>query len=157
MLVDFRRLADSDVLDLPLQTVERSYYSTLDLVSHSVAAIMAAVHALPASPPTYAMSDEIKHDYHHNPAPLQAHTPPTTDEASHKDDDAASSSSLSDLDESADLDVKMEDFDDQLNRQRFEDAARAGAEAEKHSQIKPHHYEGGVPIFQPTMDEFRGR
>lgn len=118
---------------------------------------MAAIHALPASPPTYAMSDEIKHDYPQNPTPLQAHTPPTTDEASHKDDDAASSSSLSDLDEHADLDVKMEDFDDELNRQRFEHAARAGAEAEKHSQIKPHHYEGGVPVFQPTMDEFRGR
>lgn len=82
-------------------------------------------------------------------------TPPATDEGSH--DDAASSSSLSELDENADIDVSMQDFDEQENRRRFEDAARAGAEAEQHAQIKPHHFEGGIPVFQPTMDEFRGR
>lgn len=117
---------------------------------------MAAVHAFPVSPPTstFLPSEEIKPDYHQTHA--SAPTPPTTDEGSHKDDDAASSSSLSDLDENIDLDIRIDEFDEEENRQRFEDAARAGAEAEQHTQIKPHHYEGGVPVFQPTMDEFRG-
>ena len=72
----------------------------------------------------------------------QVHTPPITDEGSHKeDDDAASSSSLSDLEE---------DIDDMENRMRFEEAARAGAEAEQYSEVKPDHYENGVPIFKPV-------
>ncbi|KAI1615270.1 jumonji domain-containing protein 2 [Exophiala viscosa] len=78
--------------------------------------------------------------------PPQVHTPPTTDEASHKDDDAASSSSLSDL---------GDDIEDEENRMRFEEAARAGAEAEQFSEVKPDRYENGVPIFQPTMEQFR--
>lgn len=120
---------------------------------------MAAIHALPASPPNFHSSDEIKPGYSPNNRAAVTHTPntpPTTDEASHKDDDAASSSSLSDLDDTADLDMRMDDFDEEENRQRFEDAARAGAEAEQHAQIKPHHFEGGIPVFQPTMEEFRG-
>lgn len=75
--------------------------------------------------------------------PPQVHTPPTTDEASHKDDDAASSSSLSDL---------GDDIEDEENRMRFEEAARAGAEAEQFSEVKPDRYENGVPIFQPVCD-----
>lgn len=71
----------------------------------------------------------------------QVHTPPTTDEASHKDDDAASSSSLSDL---------GDDIEDEENKMRFEEAARAGAEAEQYSEVKPDHYENGVPIFTPV-------
>ena len=124
----------------------------------------ATVHTYPASPPTFHSSDDItikredgEHEYHPNPTLPQVSTPPTTDEGSHKDDDAASSSSLSDLDETVDLDTRMRDFDEEENRQRFEDAARAGAEAEQHAQIKPHHYEGGIPVFQPNMDEFRGK
>jgi len=117
---------------------------------------MAAVQAFPVSPPANHPSDEGKHDYHQSHVPSQVHTPPTTDEGSHKDDDAVSSSSLSDIDENVDIDINMDDFDEEQNRQRFEDAARAGAEAEQHALIKPHHYEGGVPVFQPTMEEFRG-
>ncbi|KAK5951151.1 hypothetical protein OHC33_007904 [Knufia fluminis] len=118
---------------------------------------MAAVQTYPASPPPSHSSDQVKNDYHQeqNHVPSQVHTPPTTDEGSHKDDDAVSSSSLSDLDENVDLDVNMDDFEEEQNRLRFEDAARAGAEAEQHAQIKPHHFEGGVPVFQPTMEEFR--
>lgn len=71
----------------------------------------------------------------------QVHTPPTTDEGSHKDDDAASSSSLSDL---------GDDLEDEENRMRFEEAARAGAEAEQHTEIKPDRYENGIPIFTPV-------
>lgn len=73
----------------------------------------------------------------------QVHTPPTTDEASHKDDDAASSSSLSDL---------GDDIEDEENRMRFEEAARAGAEAEQFSEVKPDRYENGVPIFTPVCN-----
>ncbi|EHY54468.1 DNA damage-responsive transcriptional repressor RPH1 [Exophiala dermatitidis] len=78
--------------------------------------------------------------------PPQVHTPPITDEASHKDDDAASSSSLSDL---------GDDLDEEENRMRFEEAARAGAEAEQYSEVKPDRYENGVPIFTPTMEQFK--
>ncbi|KIX99481.1 uncharacterized protein Z520_05057 [Fonsecaea multimorphosa CBS 102226] len=80
------------------------------------------------------------------PLPSQVHTPPTTDEGSHKDDDAASSSSLSELDD---------DIEDEENRMRFEEAARAGAEAEQFSEVKPDRYENGVPIFTPTMAQFK--
>ncbi len=77
--------------------------------------------------------------------PPQVHTPPTTDEASHKDDDAASSSSsLSDLDDDM--------VEDEENRMRFEEAARAGAEAEQFSEVKPDRYENGVPIFTPVCN-----
>ncbi|KIW68430.1 hypothetical protein PV04_04377 [Phialophora macrospora] len=82
----------------------------------------------------------------HSLPPPQVHTPPTTDEGSHKDDDAASSSSLSDL---------GDDIEDMENRMRFEEAARAGAEAEQYSEVKPDRYENGVPIFTPTMEQFR--
>lgn len=75
--------------------------------------------------------------------PPQVHTPPTTDEASHKDDDAASSSSLSDLGDDP-------EDEDEANRMRFEEAARAGAEAEQYSEVKPDRYENGVPIFTPV-------
>jgi hypothetical protein len=75
----------------------------------------------------------------------QVHTPPTTDEASHKDDDAASSSSLSDL---------GDDLEDEENRMRFEEAARAGAEAEQNTEIKPDRYENGIPIFTPVPTTF---
>jgi len=75
----------------------------------------------------------------------QVHTPPTTDEASHKDDDAASSSSLSDL---------GDDIEDEENRLRFEEAARAGAEAEQFSEVKPDRYENGVPIFTPVCKNY---
>jgi hypothetical protein len=77
----------------------------------------------------------------HSLPPPQVHTPPTTDEGSHKDDDAASSSSLSDL---------GDDIEDEENRMRFEEAARAGAEAEQYSEVKPDRYENGVPIFTPV-------
>ena len=117
----------------------------------------ALVSKEPLSPPFSLSSDQIKHE---EPESHSLPSPPTTherEEGSHKDDDAASTSSLSDLDETVDLDVNMNDFDEEQNRQRFEDAARAGAEAEQHAKIKPHHYEGGVPVFQPTMEEFKGK
>lgn len=79
--------------------------------------------------------------------PAQVHTPPTTDEGSHKDEDAASSSSLSDL---------GDDLEDEENRIRFEEAARAGAEAEQHTEIKPDRYENGVPIFTPVCSRLSG-
>ena len=83
----------------------------------------------------------------------QVHTPPETDETSHshKDDDAASSSSLSDL---GDIDVDPEGLGVHIEEAetdaKFEEAARAGAEAEQFSEVKPHHYDGGIPVFQPV-------
>ena len=75
------------------------------------------------------------------------HTPPASDMSSHgqKDDDAGSSSSLSDID------------DDQIEEDiRFEDntaGARTGVERDQAGEfldIKPDHYEGGIPIFTPV-------
>ncbi|KAK5089085.1 hypothetical protein LTR05_003309 [Lithohypha guttulata] len=118
---------------------------------------MAALQCNEPLSPSFSFSgNRIKHEF--NPDVNSLPSPPTTNEGaegSHKEDDAVSTSSLSDLDETVDLDMNMNDLDEQLNRQRFEDAARAGAEAEQHAKIKPHHYEGGVPVFQPTMEEFR--
>jgi hypothetical protein len=109
-----------------------------------------------------------KHDLSSDLPTTQVHTPPITDEASHKEsDDAASSSSLSELG-----DGDIGDILDDENRMRFEEAARAGAEAEESSEVTPHHYENNIPVFQPvssstsetvattltaqqTMDEFR--
>lgn len=83
-----------------------------------------------------------KHDISTQLPPPQVHTPPVTDEASHKEsDDAASSSSLSEL---------GDDILDEENRMRFEEAARAGAEAEQSSEVKPDHYENNIPVFQPV-------
>jgi hypothetical protein len=81
----------------------------------------------------------------HNKSNAASHiqTPPASDGSSHshKDDDAASSSSLSDLEEDVETDA------------RFEDGivgAGAGIEDEGRPDIKPDHYEGGIPIFTPV-------
>lgn len=81
----------------------------------------------------------------------QIHTPPASDEASnsHKDDDAASSSSLSDLEDMDEMDTGVSGQD-----KKFEEAARAGAEAEQYSEIKPDRYENNIPIFQPVRAAF---
>ncbi|KAJ9617245.1 hypothetical protein H2200_000966 [Cladophialophora chaetospira] len=109
---------------------------------------MASAVTLPApSLPDPLTNDSTAIDKHETmsqslPVP-QVHTPPTTDEGSHKDDDAASSSSLSDLGDDNDI-------LDEENRLRFEEAARAGAEAEQYSEVTPDRYENGVPIFTPA-------
>ncbi|KIW39385.1 uncharacterized protein PV06_09160 [Exophiala oligosperma] len=108
-----------------------------------------AATTMSSLPPHEGLVDNVldKRDSVSEPSlPPQVHTPPTTDEASHKDDDAASSSSLSDL---------GDDMEDEENRMRFEEAARAGAEAEQFSEVKPDRYENGVPIFTPTMEQFK--
>lgn len=83
----------------------------------------------------------------HNSQATQIHTPPASDEASnsHKDDDAASSSSLSDLEDMDEMDTGVSGQD-----RKFEEAARAGAEAEQYSEVKPDRYENNIPIFQPV-------
>lgn len=88
----------------------------------------------------------------HNTEATQIHTPPASDEASnsHKDDDAASSSSLSDLEDMDEMDTGVSGQD-----KKFEEAARAGAEAEQYSEIKPDRYENNIPIFQPVRATFR--
>ncbi len=97
--------------------------------------------AMPAAPPLPALEHDLNTTEKHE-GMSQVRTPPASDQASsHKDDDAASSSSLSDL---------GDDILDEENRIRFEEAARAGAEAEQYSEVKPDRYENGVPIFRPV-------
>jgi jmjN domain len=78
-----------------------------------------------------------------NNAASHIQTPPASDGSSHshKDDDAASSSSLSDLDEDMETDARFEDG--------IVDAG-ADTEDERRSDIKPDRYEGGIPIFTPV-------
>ena len=103
---------------------------------------MAAVASLPVMDGHgVATSDQKEATLPQSLSAPQVHTPPTTDEGSHKDDDAASSSSLSDL---------GDEIEDEENRLRFEEAARAGAEAEQYSEVSPDRYENGVPIFTPV-------
>src|SRR5277367_6619494 len=89
-------------------------------------------------------SPDKEHILHNkNNAASHIQTPPASDGSSHshKDDDAASSSSLSDLEEDMETDA------------RFEDGiagAGAGIEDEGRSDIKPDRYEGGIPIFTPV-------
>ena len=78
-----------------------------------------------------------------NNAATNMHTPPASDMSSHgrKDDDAASSSELSDLED------EIEDYT------RFENdlaGAGAGVHIEDVAQIEPERYEGGIPIFTPV-------
>jgi hypothetical protein len=90
-------------------------------------------------------SPDKEHILHNkNSAASHIQTPPASDGSSHshKDDDAASSSSLSDLE-----DVETD--------ARFEDGiagAGAGIEDEGRPDIKPDRYEGGIPIFTPVRD-----
>jgi hypothetical protein len=153
--IDIRhhRLPRLSPLDLP--GVTRSPLSS----STSPISTMAAVD--PSAPPIASSSETLPSTKQDTLSVPQVHTPPTTDEGSvHKDDDAASSSSLSDLGDDIDVDMNMNinldgDVDaDEENRLRFEEAARAGAEAEQFSEVKPDRYENGVPIFTPTMEQF---
>ena len=70
-------------------------------------------------------------------------TPPASDGSSRgrKDDDAASSSSLSDLEDDMESDARFED-----------DTTGSGASMQDNgrSDIKPDRYEGGIPIFTPV-------
>ena len=123
---------------------------------HHPAVMAAAVVAQPAlaseTGPGLA-ADKSKMSPHM--AAAQVHTPPETDETSHshKDDDAASSSSLSDI---GDLDVDPAGLgvhiEDAESDGKFEEAARAGAEAEQFSEVKPHHFDGGIPVFKPVCN-----
>lgn len=81
----------------------------------------------------------------HNTDNVASHiqTPPASDGSSHghKDDDAASSSSLSDLEDDMEPDVR---FEDNIA------GAGAGVQADRRSDINPDRYEGGIPIFTPV-------
>jgi hypothetical protein len=133
------------------------------LSSHPRLSPISTMAAVAATAPPIATSADTLTSTKQDTLPVpQVHTPPTTDEGSvHKDDDAASSSSLSDLGDDIDMDININiDLDgevdaDEENRLRFEEAARAGAEAEQFSEVKPDRYENGVPIFTPTMEQFR--
>jgi hypothetical protein len=85
----------------------------------------------------------------HNISNAASHiqTPPASDGSSHghKDDDAASSSSLSDLEDDIESDTR---FEDQI--------AGAGADVQDDGRldIKADRYEGGIPIFTPVRCSF---
>ena len=74
--------------------------------------------------------------------PTSLHTPPASDMSSHgrKDEDAASSSDLSDLGEEMDAEPQLNNI---------------GAQHELSNEIKPARFEDGIPIFEPTMEDFR--
>ena len=88
-----------------------------------------------------AVQEFVMEDTKHAPNEQNIHTPPASDMSSHgrkdEDDDAASSSELSDLDDQFEgapqplftQDVPMEDAP---------------------AVVEPARYEGGIPIFQPV-------
>lgn len=81
----------------------------------------------------------------HNTSNAASHiqTPPASDGSTHghKEDDAASSSSLSDLEDDMDSDAR---FEDEIA------GAGTGVEDDGRSDIEPDRYEGGIPIFTPV-------
>ena len=87
----------------------------------------------------------------HNKSNTASHiqTPPASDGSSHshKDDDAASSSSLSDLEEDMETNARFED-------EIAGASTSAGIEEKGRSDIKPDRYEGGIPIFTPVRSSF---
>jgi hypothetical protein len=92
------------------------------------------------------LSPDNEHTLHkQNNSASHIQTPPASDGSSrgHKDDDAASSSSLSDLEDDMEPDARFED-----------NIAGAGAGADVQDdgrfEIKPDRYEGGIPIFTPV-------
>lgn len=90
------------------------------------------------------LSPDKEHTLHkQNNSASHIQTPPASDGSSrgHKDDDAASSSSLSDLEDDMEPDARFED-----------NIAGAGADVQDDGrfEIKPDRYEGGIPIFTPV-------
>ena len=89
--------------------------------------------------------ERIQHSKSNTASHIQ--TPPASDGSSHshKDDDAASSSSLSDLEEDMEPDAR---FENEIA------GTGIGIEDEGRSDIKPDRYEGGIPIFTPVRGSF---
>jgi hypothetical protein len=82
-----------------------------------------------------------------NNAASHIQTPPASDGSSHghKDDDAASSSSLSDLEDDMEPDTRFED-----DTAGTGTGTGTGVQEDGRSDIKPDRYEGGIPIFTPV-------
>ncbi len=93
-----------------------------------------------AAPPP-AVQDVVMEDAKHASNAQNIHTPPASDMSSHgrkgDDDDAASSSELSDLDDQFEG-APQPSFTQDMP---MEDAA---------ATVEPDRYEGGIPIFQPV-------
>jgi hypothetical protein len=89
--------------------------------------------------------EQILHNISNAASHIQ--TPPASDGSSHghKDDDAASSSSLSDLEDDIESDTR---FEDQIA------GAGAGVQDDGRFDIKPDRYEGGIPIFTPVRSYY---
>lgn len=99
-----------------------------------------------AAPPP-VMQDVIMEDQKRASNEQNIHTPPASDRSSHgrkdedDDDDAGSSSELSDLDDQ---------FEGAPQPSFTQDIPMQDAPA----SVEPHHYEGGIPIFQPVRSKY---
>lgn len=106
-----------------------------------------AAASIPDLPEVGVILDKDKSLNNEKNAAVQIRTPPASDQSSHghRDDDAASSSSLSDLE------------DDMVDGTTFQDeftSAGTGAQEDRVSEVEPDRYEGGIPIFTPVRDPF---
>jgi hypothetical protein len=97
--------------------------------------------AAATAPPPVALQDVTIGEAHHASNEQNIHTPPASDLSSHgrkgDDDDAASSSDLSDL-------------DDQFEGGQQPSFVQDEPMGDTSSTVKPDHYEGGIPIFKPV-------
>jgi hypothetical protein len=97
--------------------------------------------AMAMAAPSPAVQGVILEDSKHASNEQNIHTPPASDMSSHgrkgDDDDAASSSDLSDLDDQ---------FEGAPQPSFTQDAPMEDAPA----IVEPDRYEGGIPVFQPV-------
>ena len=96
------------------------------------------------------LSPDKEHTLHkQNNSASHIQTPPASDGSSrgHKDDDAASSSSLSDLEDDMEPDAR---FEDNIAGAGAGAGAGSGVQDDGRFEIKPDRYEGGIPIFTPV-------
>lgn len=92
-------------------------------------------------------------DHKQNPAPPFLHSPPDSNNA-HKSD--ASDSELSDLEDEPMLDGTSLPTLPSLEQDAPQDApTEAQEEPEDIGEVLPDHWSGAVPIFTPTMHQFK--
>lgn len=109
-----------------------------------------SIEAIGAAAPTVAMDVQLSAD---SSKPAGLHSPPDSNKAMDVDSD----SELSDLDDVANkLDaLKDEPTDGPTLEPKDEPEPASQPEVEDIGEVLPDHWSGTVPVFKPTMNQFR--